>query len=243
MGASTFSTSSFTREIARAPSSSASSSSTSASSSTNQNDHQELQTSNNENKNSNNKVNKKRSSSYSSSSSPSANRSTGSLTIRIRPATREDIAEIERCNLLTLPENYPISFYDNHVHHFKRLALVAEAISEDLPGAMYHPHYNNNNINDNNNNIEKKNDELSGGVYSKTNVDSAFAHVPPPQQHQQSPFVHKQIVGYVLGRVEEEFVPSASSPAPLSSPSPSPSSSSSASPSSSSSSPSSLNSL
>merc|ERR1711988_1978190 len=180
MGASTFSTSSFTREIARAPSSSASSSSTSASSSTNQNDHQELQTSNNENKNSNNKVNKKRSSSYSSSSSPSANRSTGSLTIKIRPATKEDIAEIERCNLLTLPENYPISFYDNHVLHFRHLALVAEAITEELPGAMYHPNY------------KKEKMDLNDSV---------------SDSQKKAPMIHKQIVGYVLGRVEEEFVP------------------------------------
>lgn len=44
----------------------------------------------------------------------------------IRTARREDIPQIEACNLKTLPENYPNAFYHNHLLQWPYLALVAE---------------------------------------------------------------------------------------------------------------------
>jgi ribosomal-protein-alanine N-acetyltransferase len=48
--------------------------------------------------------------------------------VHIRAARREDIPAIESCNLKTLPENYPNSFYHNHLLQWPYLALVAEKI-------------------------------------------------------------------------------------------------------------------
>lgn len=60
---------------------------------------------------------------------PPAPASVGSLLsphVHIRTARRDDIPAIEGCNLKSLPENYPNSFYHNHLLQWPYLALVAE---------------------------------------------------------------------------------------------------------------------
>jgi ribosomal protein S18 acetylase RimI-like enzyme len=52
--------------------------------------------------------------------------------VQIRTARREDVPAIEQCNLRTLPENYPNSFYHNHLIQWPNLALVAERVGDKL---------------------------------------------------------------------------------------------------------------
>eukprot|EP00520_Triparma_pacifica_P007840 CAMPEP_0118639838 /NCGR_PEP_ID=MMETSP0785-20121206/4437_1 /TAXON_ID=91992 /ORGANISM="Bolidomonas pacifica, Strain CCMP 1866" /LENGTH=254 /DNA_ID=CAMNT_0006531193 /DNA_START=15 /DNA_END=776 /DNA_ORIENTATION=- len=51
--------------------------------------------------------------------------------INLRVARSSDISEIAATNLATLPENYALSFYNNHLRTWPNLALVAEAVPED----------------------------------------------------------------------------------------------------------------
>uniref|UniRef100_A0A7S2HE16 N-acetyltransferase domain-containing protein n=1 Tax=Octactis speculum TaxID=3111310 RepID=A0A7S2HE16_9STRA len=48
--------------------------------------------------------------------------------ICIRLARKDDIPGIQRCNLKTLPENYAISFYSQHLSNWPHIALVAEEL-------------------------------------------------------------------------------------------------------------------
>lgn len=55
------------------------------------------------------------------------------LTLRL--ARRSDVAEIQRCNLATLPENYNQQFYTNHLRQWPDLAFVA--VDESLQPTMF----------------------------------------------------------------------------------------------------------
>lgn len=48
--------------------------------------------------------------------------------ISLRVARRADVPSIQRCNLATLPENYNSNFYANHMRQWPELALVAEHV-------------------------------------------------------------------------------------------------------------------
>ena len=43
----------------------------------------------------------------------------------IRPANKGDIQRIDDCNRANLPENYYNDFYEEHIHRFPELQLVA----------------------------------------------------------------------------------------------------------------------
>lgn len=47
--------------------------------------------------------------------------------ITLRLARKSDVPGIQRCNLATLPENYNLQFYANHLRQWPELALVAES--------------------------------------------------------------------------------------------------------------------
>ncbi|GBF90682.1 N-alpha-acetyltransferase-like [Raphidocelis subcapitata] len=50
----------------------------------------------------------------------------------IRPATLEDLMQMQRCNLLCLPENYQLKYYFYHILSWPQLLYVAE----DYDGAI-----------------------------------------------------------------------------------------------------------
>jgi [ribosomal protein S18]-alanine N-acetyltransferase len=47
----------------------------------------------------------------------------------IRQATQDDVDGILRCNIATLPENYPNDFYLEHLRLWPQMAFVAETFS------------------------------------------------------------------------------------------------------------------
>jgi ribosomal protein S18 acetylase RimI-like enzyme len=69
-------------------------------------------------------------SSPSSSSLASSSGGGGGGRIAFRLARRSDVAGIQECNLATLPENYNSNFYVNHVREWPELSLVAEHVPE-----------------------------------------------------------------------------------------------------------------
>jgi ribosomal protein S18 acetylase RimI-like enzyme len=100
--------------------------------------------------------------------------------ISLRLATRLDVPSIQRCNLASLPENYSSNFYVNHIRSFPDLALVAEHVP---PGAS-----SNGNGNNNSNNGGKR----SNGSGRRNPFDNYNPSTP-----------ESQIIGYVLGKIEQ----------------------------------------
>lgn len=97
-------------------------------------------------------------------------------TIALRLARKSDIPLIQKCNLATLPENYSQNFYNNHIRQWPDLALVAERITSN----------NHNNSNKNNN----WSNTAFGSYYNSNDVTKEG----------------NEIIGYVLGKVEETYV-------------------------------------
>lgn len=107
--------------------------------------------------------------------------------ISLRIARRSDILSIQRCNLLSLPENYNEQFYANHMRQWPELALVVEHVpagyTEEtkakgttmrLLGSFA-----------NNSKVLPYSNNYSGKSSSRMNKDEC------------------QIVGYVLGKVDQ----------------------------------------
>lgn len=114
--------------------------------------------------------------------------------ICLRIARRGDVPAIQRCNLATLPENYNSNFYANHMRQWPELALVAEHVPE---GDGASPRRGRSRVTDRGTNNNRSN---------KYNLASGY---DPGQKS-------SKIIGYVLGKVEEQPVrvssPSSSSP-------------------------------
>ena len=91
--------------------------------------------------------------------------------------------QIQKCNLATLPENYNAMFYVNHMRAWPELTLVAEHIPE---GCQLLEDEEDANANANGSAITPLRDYWTR--------QSAVAEDAPPR---------KEIVGYVLGKVEE----------------------------------------
>eukprot|EP00798_Chlamydomonas_sp_ICE-L_P016781 gene16781-23057_t len=52
----------------------------------------------------------------------------------IRPATVEDLLQMQRCNLLCLPENYQLKYYFYHILSWPQLLQVAEDYDGKIVG-------------------------------------------------------------------------------------------------------------
>lgn len=134
--------------------------------------------------------------------------------ISLRLATRMDVPSIQRCNLATLPENYSSQFYIHHMRQWPDLALVAEHI----PSSSSSSNNNNNNNQDGTDGNSKnngRNGASSGGMSGLARRINPFDSYDANANSQRP-----QIVGYVLGKVEEMVVqppPPPPSPQPLSS--------------------------
>ncbi len=98
--------------------------------------------------------------------------------IALRLATRTDVPAIQRCNLATLPENYSSQFYVNHLRQWPDLALVAEhVVCPD--GAT-------------------DGDDINGSQHQRRNPFENYNPSTPQNQN--------EIIGYVLGKVEETAI-------------------------------------
>lgn len=117
--------------------------------------------------------------------------------INLRLATRLDVPSIQRCNLATLPENYSSNFYVNHMRSFPDLALVAEHVP---PGAVSSANdrsrSGNNNYNNNSNNTRRNPFES----YNPSSSSSSSSG--------------SQIIGYVLGKIDQPLTNTDMAPPP-----------------------------
>ena len=106
--------------------------------------------------------------------------------ICVRLARKSDVPQIQNCNLATLPENYNSNFYMNHMRQWPELALVAEHIPEgyDIQRDMEDAAQNN----------EERITPLRDYISNKRKMGNQQR---PPK---------KEIVGYILGKVEERPV-------------------------------------
>lgn len=103
--------------------------------------------------------------------------------ICLRVARRTDVPSIQRCNLATLPENYNSNFYTNHMRQWPELALVAEHVPEGCEDAQQRQLLSGR--------------KLLGNAKVTPNSNTSFATGYNPNGRTS------QIIGYVLGKVEE----------------------------------------
>ena len=109
--------------------------------------------------------------------------------IALRVARRSDVPHIQQCNLATLPENYSATFYHNHMRQWPDLALVAEHVPAGCLPSRPTP------------------SDVSMGGGSPT----AFGGVRGSVRGRYNPQEHlsaeeddgRRVVGYVLGKVEQ----------------------------------------
>ena len=110
--------------------------------------------------------------------------------IAFRLARSADVTQIQSCNLATLPENYNANFYVNHMRAWPELTLVAEHVpdgcsvsaEEDLGGL--------------------------GDADAITPLGEYLRGVDERRQREDDSRPRKEIVGYILGKVEERPIPS-----------------------------------
>jgi len=117
--------------------------------------------------------------------------------IVLRLATRSDVPKIQRCNLATLPENYSNQFYSSHLRQWPDLALVAEHIPPGYELEYQHRYYNNNN---HDNNPNQKNPLSIDSTDTIMTGKKKINILEPYNPNAEKEF---DIVGYVLGKVEE----------------------------------------
>jgi ribosomal protein S18 acetylase RimI-like enzyme len=98
--------------------------------------------------------------------------------IAFRLARRTDVVGIQTCNLATLPENYNANFYINHMRAWPELTLVAEHIPEGFA----------------------LDDEGDSSTITPLREYIRGTRVRDPSKPR------KEIVGYILGKVEERPV-------------------------------------
>ncbi len=106
--------------------------------------------------------------------------------IAFRLARRSDVQQIQNCNLATLPENYNANFYVNHMRTWPELTFVAEHIPEGYDIRAEEG------LSSTDRNSEKIT-PLSDYIRERRQLfDDASCSRP-----------RKEIVGYILGKVEE----------------------------------------
>ena len=106
--------------------------------------------------------------------------------IAFRLARRSDVQQIQNCNLATLPENYNANFYVNHMRTWPELTLVAEHIPE---GYDIRAEEELSSTDRNSEKITPLSDYIRG---RRQRFDDASSSRP-----------QKEIVGYILGKIEE----------------------------------------
>eukprot|EP00804_Cyclotella_cryptica_P015594 CCRYP_003598-RA/>CCRYP_003598-RA protein AED:0.06 eAED:0.06 QI:0/-1/0/1/-1/1/1/0/516 len=129
----------------------------------------------------------------SSSSSSKPFLTSGHITFRL--ARSADVPQIQACNLATLPENYNDNFYMNHMRQWPELALVAEHVPDGCTDPTR----------------EGEHDDGDGAAISKGGITplrdylgrvrkgaSSSSSSSPPHSAPK-----REIVGYILGKVEE----------------------------------------
>jgi len=116
--------------------------------------------------------------------------------ICVRLARKSDVPQIQNCNLATLPENYNANFYVNHMRQWPDLALVAEHIPEgyDIQRDMEYNTNSNGGLREEEQRITPLREYIAKKRRRGGNTDSSGQ---PPK---------KEIVGYILGKVEERPV-------------------------------------
>ena len=109
--------------------------------------------------------------------------------IALRVARRSDVPHIQQCNLATLPENYSATFYHNHMRQWPDLALVAEHVPAGCSPSRPTP------------------SDVSMGGGSPTafsGVRGSVRGLYNPQEHLSAEEDDgRRVVGYVLGKVEQ----------------------------------------
>jgi ribosomal protein S18 acetylase RimI-like enzyme len=116
--------------------------------------------------------------------------------IALRVARRSDVPHIQQCNLATLPENYSATFYHNHMRQWPDLALVAEHVPSGC--MMSRP---------------TAADAVVGGSIHRMNgspgafgVRGSNGRYDPQEQIDEGLVGQddgRRIIGYVLGKVEQ----------------------------------------
>ncbi|KAL7551882.1 hypothetical protein ACHAWF_016120, partial [Thalassiosira exigua] len=103
--------------------------------------------------------------------------------IAFRLARRTDVPRIQKCNLATLPENYNSNFYVNHMRTWPELTLVAEHVPEGL---------------------DEEEDEGDGWGSSGDGRITPLGEFWGRQRRERAEGrPQREIVGYILGKVEE----------------------------------------
>ena len=152
----------------------------------------------------------------SSSSSPSIpllrDSSTGGGHIAFRLARRSDVAGIQACNLATLPENYNSNFFVQHVRTWPELSLVAEHIPHgykdddnimDGGGSINDDNDYDNNDYDRSTRITPLNEYWIRERRRKKEATHANANTNYNNNNNNNGRPKKEIVGYILGKVED----------------------------------------
>mmetsp|Transcript_28271 Transcript_28271/g.48069 ORF Transcript_28271/g.48069 Transcript_28271/m.48069 type:complete len:599 (+) Transcript_28271:442-2238(+) len=121
--------------------------------------------------------------------------------IAFRLTRRTDVAQIQSCNLATLPENYNSNFYANHMRTWPELTLVAEHIPEGCEGGVNEEEDSRGyNGLGRGSKITPLSDYIRGrsrGGGNENNRTTGSNNSNKPR---------KEIVGYILGKVEERPV-------------------------------------
>lgn len=115
--------------------------------------------------------------------------------IAFRLARRSDVAGIQACNLATLPENYNANFFVQHVRSWPELSLVAEHIpdgyKDDVDNENGDDYYSDND-HDRSTRITPLNEYWIRERRRKAHANTNDNGLPK-----------KEIVGYILGKVED----------------------------------------
>lgn len=108
--------------------------------------------------------------------------------IAFRLARRSDVQQIQNCNLATLPENYNANFYVNHMRTWPELTLVAEHIPEGY---------------------DIREEEVLSMKNGSEKITPLSDYIRGRKQRfdedarSGSTRPQKEIVGYILGKIEE----------------------------------------
>ena len=117
--------------------------------------------------------------------------------IAFRLARRSDVAGIQACNLATLPENYNANFFVQHVRSWPELSLVAEHIPDGYKDDDNERFGDDDYFTDND--YDRRNARITPLNEYWIRVRRRKAHANTNDNGRPK----KEIVGYILGKVED----------------------------------------